>query len=159
MTQIRVWVCTRTNGLLMPHMTFMDHFEPSIFLMSSFKSWITFLLSQLISWPKNQLYWEKVNHGQFTVKLHNFRYISTLWTHICQLIKFGPQFLKKFDQIIKRAKWSKLGFWLRKGNFWFFDPTNDQLVWSLISMVKFYHLDLMTWFKTLQIHWIDRWNL
>ena len=36
------------------------------------------------------------------------------------LIKFGSQLLKKFDQIIKRAKWSKLGFWLRKGNsdFW-----------------------------------------
>ena len=36
------------------------------------------------------------------------------------LIKFGSQLLKKFDQIIKRAKWSKLGFWLRRSisDFW-----------------------------------------
>ena len=29
----------------------------------------------------------------------------------------------------------------------------------MISRVKLHHLDLMTWFKTLQIHWIDRWIL
>ena len=27
----------------------------------------------------------------------------------------------------------------------------------MISRVKLHHLYLMTWFKTLQIHWIDRW--
>ena len=29
----------------------------------------------------------------------------------------------------------------------------------MISRVQFYHFDLMTWFKTLQVHWIDIWNL
>ena len=33
---------------------------------------------------------EKVNYGQFIVKLHNFLSMSTLWTHICHFIKFWP---------------------------------------------------------------------
>ena len=75
------------------------------------------------------------------------------------LINFGPQFLKKFDQIIKRVKWSKLGFWLRKGNFWFFNLESDQLSSSMISRIQWHHLDLITCLKTSQIHWIDRWSL
>ena len=52
-TQIRVWDFTRIIELLMLHMTFMDHYGPRKLLMSSFKSWIAFFLSQLSSWPKN----------------------------------------------------------------------------------------------------------
>ena len=29
----------------------------------------------------------------------------------------------------------------------------------MISRVQFHHFYLMTWFKTLQVHWIDRWIL
>ena len=57
--KIRVWVCTKIIDLLMPYMNFMDHFGSPILLMSSFKLWITFLLSQLISWPKINYIWEK----------------------------------------------------------------------------------------------------
>ena len=39
-------------------------------------------------------------------------------------------FFNKFDQIFKRAKWSKLGFLTGKGQFliFFFDLASDQLV-------------------------------
>ena len=76
---------------------------------------------------------------------------------MCHLVKFGSQFLKKFGQITKRAKWSKLGFWLRKGNFWSFNLANDQLSSNMISRTQWHHLDLITWFKRSQVHWIDRW--
>ena len=29
----------------------------------------------------------------------------------------------------------------------------------MISRIQLHHLDLITWCKTLQIHWIDKWNL
>ena len=52
------------------------------------------------------------------------------------LIKFGSQILKKFDQIIKRAKWSKLGFLTEKGQFLNFNLANDQLGSSMISRTQ-----------------------
>ena len=100
---------------------------------------------------------EKVNCGQFTVKPHEFWPTSTLWTHMNHLIKFGSQFHKKFDQIIKRAKWSFLGFWLYKGNFWLFDLANGKLGSNMDSRTQWHHLDLFNKFKIPQLHWIDRW--
>ena len=47
--------------------------------------------------------------------------------YFCQVSSLGSQFPKKVIQITKRAKGSKLGFWLRKGNFWFFWPRK----WSI----------------------------
>ena len=38
-------------------------------------------------------------------------------------IKFGPKLLKKFGQIIKRAKWSKLGFLTGERKFLIFLPS------------------------------------
>ena len=73
------------------------------------------------------------------------------------LIKFGLQLLKKFDQIIKTAKWSKLGFLTEKGQFLIFNLANYQLSSNMISRVQWHHLDLIKWFKRSQVHWIDRW--
>ena len=73
------------------------------------------------------------------------------------LIKFGPQLLKKFDQIIKRAKWSFLGFWLHKGNFWFFNLANGKLSSSIDSRTQWHCLDMFNKFKRSQMHKIDRW--
>ena len=49
----------------------------------------------------------------------------------------------------------KIGVLTEKGQFLIFDLTNDQLIWSMIPRVQLHHFDLITWFKTLQVHWID----
>ena len=82
---------------------------------------------------------------------------STLWTHMNHLIKFGPQFHKKFDQITKKAKWSFLGFWLHKGNFWLFDLGNGKLSPTKDSSTQWHHFYLFNKFKRSQMHGIDRW--
>ena len=138
-------------------MTFMDHYGPPIFLMSSFKCWITFLLSQLIRWPKISCIGGKVNYGQFIVKPHEIWSTSTLWTHMDHLIKFESQFPKKFDQITKRAKWSFLGFWLHKGNFWLFDLANGKPSSHMDSRTPLNCLDMLNKFKRSQVHKIDSW--
>ena len=57
--EIRVWVLTGIFGLSMPLVTSLLHVGLLRMLIPSFKPWITFLTSQLDSWPKNQLYWGK----------------------------------------------------------------------------------------------------
>ena len=74
---------------------------------------------------------------------------------------FGSQFLNKFDQITKRAKWSKLGFWLRRLVFRLSTQIYDLMVWDMISRIQIHHFDLMAWFKTfLRINWliIENWS-
>ena len=100
---------------------------------------------------------EKVNCGQFTVKPHEFLPTSTLWTHMNHLIKFGSQSHKKFDQITKREKWSFVGFWLYKGNFWLFDLTNSKPSSHMASRTQWHCLDIFNKFKRSQMHRIDRW--
>ena len=73
------------------------------------------------------------------------------------LIKFGSQFHKKFDQITKRAKWSFLGFWLHKGNFWLFDLTNGKSSSTMDIRTQWHCLDPFNKFKRSQMHRIDRW--
>ena len=73
------------------------------------------------------------------------------------LIKFGSQFHKKFDQITKRAKWSFLGFWLLKGNFWLFDLNNGKPSSHMDSRTQWHCLDPFNKFKRSQMHRIDRW--
>ena len=128
MTKIRVWDCTRIIELSIPHMTFMDYYEPPRFScqVSSLGSYFC-SVNRAVDLKINCI-GEKVNYGQFTVKLHNFLSTSTFQTRMYHLINFGSQFLKKFDQISKRAKWSKLGFLTEKGQFLIFDLENDQLV-------------------------------
>ena len=99
----------------------------------------------------------KVNCGQLTVKPHDFWPTSTLWTHMNHLIKFGSQIHKKFDQITKRAKWSFLGFWLHKGNFWLFDLANGKPSSHMDSRTQWHGLDTFNKFKRSQMYRIDRW--
>ena len=73
------------------------------------------------------------------------------------LIKFGSQFHKKFDQITKRAKWSFLGFWLHKGNFWLFDLANGKPSSHMDSRTPWNCLYMFKKFKRSQMHKIDRW--
>ena len=141
----------------MPKMTFMLHVGLPSLSIPSFKSWFQVLPSQLDSWPRNQLYWEKVNCGQLTVKPHENWPTSTLWTHMDHLIKFGSQFHKKFDQITKRAKWSFLGFWLHKGNFWLFDLANGKPSSHMDSRTPWNYLDMLNKLKRSQVHKIDSW--
>ena len=141
----------------MPKVNFILHFGLISLSIPSFKPWFKFLPSQLDSWPRNQLYWGKVNCGQLTVKSHENWPTSTLWTHMDHLIKFGSQFHKKFDQITKRAKWSFLGFWLHKGNFWLFDLANGTPSSHMDSRTPWNYLDMLNKFKRSQIHKIDSW--
>ena len=73
------------------------------------------------------------------------------------LVKFGSQFHKKFDQIIKRAKWSFLGFWLHKCNFWLFDLANGKSSSTMDTRTQWHYLDPFNKFKRSQMHRIDRW--
>ena len=73
------------------------------------------------------------------------------------LVKFGSQLHKKFDQITKRAKWSFLGFWLHKGNFWLFDLANGKPSSHMDSRTQWHCLDPFNKFKRSQVHRIDRW--
>ena len=138
----------------MPKVTFMLHVGLTSLSIPSFKPWFQSLPSQLDSWPRNQLYWGK---SQLTVKPHDFWPTSTFWTHMDHLIKFGSQFHKKFDQITKRAKWSFLGFWLHKGNFWLFDLTNGKPSSHMDSRTPWNYLDMLNKFKRSQVHKIDSW--
>ena len=90
LTWIRVWVCTGIFGPSMLKLTFILHIGLISLSIPSFKPWIKFLPSQLDSWHRNQLYWEKVNCSQLTVKPHDFWPTSTYWTHMNYLVKFGP---------------------------------------------------------------------
>ena len=100
---------------------------------------------------------EKVNCGQLIVKPHDFWPTSTLWTHMNHLVKFRSQFHKKFDQITKRVKWSFLGFWLYRGNFWLFDLANGKPSSHMDSRITWNFLDMFNKFKRSQMHKIDRW--
>ena len=99
----------------------------------------------------------KVNCDQLAVKSHENWPTSTLWTHMNHLVKFGSQSHKKFDQITKRAKWSFLGFWLYKGNFWLFNLANGKPSSHMYSRTQWNYLDILNKFKRSQMHKIDRW--
>ena len=53
----------------------------------------------------------------------------------------------------------KITVLIDKIQFFIFDLENDLLVQVMISRVQFNNFNLMTWFKTLQVHWIDKWIL
>ena len=59
----------------------------------------------------------------------------------------------------QKGKMVKIRVLTEEGQFLIFNLTNDQLSSSMISRIPWHHLDLITWLKTSQIHWIDRWNL
>ena len=85
MPQIRVLMCARTIEHLIPQISFMDHNGPPRFLMSSFKSWITFLHSQLISLPKINYIAEK----SIVVNLQSNFIIFGPYQHMNSNMSFG----------------------------------------------------------------------
>ena len=99
---------------------------------------------------------EKVNYGQFTVKLLNFFIQINILNSYVSFDQVWTIILQEIWSNLQKGKIVKIRVLTEKGQFLLFDLANDQFVWSIISRVKFYHLDLMTWFKTLQSHWIDR---
>ena len=98
MVKIRVWVCTSIFGSPMLHVTLIHHLGPLRLLMLSFKPWITFLRSQLDSWPRNQLDWGK--RQQWPIDSQT----SWILTHINIMNSYEP-----FDQVwttIPQEIWS-----------------------------------------------------
>ena len=59
----------------------------------------------------------------------------------------------------QKGKMVKIRVLTEKGQFLIFNLANDQLGSNMISRVQWHHLDLITWFKRSQVHWIDRWIL
>ena len=59
----------------------------------------------------------------------------------------------------QKGKMVKIRVLTKEGQFLIFNLANDQLSSSMISRIQWHHLDPITWFKTSQFHWIDKWNL
>ena len=139
----------------MTHMIFMDHYGPQ-----DYSCQVSSLGSHFwsVNWAvdlKICCVGGKVNYGQFIVKLHNFLSTSTFWTHMFHLIKFGPQFVKKFDQISKRGKMVKIRVLTMFDWSMIFDLIHDIMAWSTISWIKIQHVDLISWLKTfLKVSWL-----
>ena len=140
-------------------MTFKHHYEPRRLLMTSFKLWTTFLISQLDSWPKNQLYWGKSQPWPIYSQTSWFLiHINILDSYVSfyQVWITIPQEMWSNHQ---KGKMVKIRVLIEERQFLIFNLENDQLISSMISRIQWHHLDLITWLKTSQIHWIDRWNL
>ena len=141
----------------MPKLTFILHVGLISFSIPSFKLWIKCLLSQLDSWPRNQLYWGKSQLWPI--------YSQTSWilTHINIMNSYEPsdQIWTTTPQEIwsdhQKGKMVIFRVLTIEGQFLIFHLANGKLGSSMDSRTKCHHLDIITRFKRSQMHWIDIW--
>ena len=148
MPQISILIFTRTIGLIILKITFMDHFIPSRILMSNFKSWNHNFAQPIDQMTKNQLYWVK----------------NQLWSTYSQTSRFltNINILKSYSSIYQawitiphekcsnhqRGKMVKIRVLIENDWFLTFYLIHDLLTWGIILRIQRQHLDLIPWLNS-----------